>query len=256
MALSIFPFLQDISFFDFWKRILGSIGLNSLISFLWSNHTFTYLIEMFLIGLFIVLGILLVYGERRGQKTLVKIINLSIVGFIIFEIIYNLIINGTEVLSFSYWKGYIIEPIAFIINIPLFIISVPLLQYDILDNFTNRKKTAPTLLVQSILFCIGYMVFYPLKFSKANNQVIYVRQIGPASIYFVVCVKEKITKWQLFQIKIIYRFGLGPASSYRINSRKIPLLIAYCHQNDENNYGELYHLRDIQENYLNLVYYS
>lgn len=153
---TIFTFLIGVKTKTFILALLHSIGMGALLNFLISTYTFPFLIEMLILPILVFILVTFYTAKLQKLTDVKKVVNVLltlIFAIIILYVAFNFINNFKSTSELDFWQGFVVEPIAWIINIPLFMLFYPLLQYDEIDNYTEGVKFA-SVLIHALTFWV------------------------------------------------------------------------------------------------------
>ncbi|GEL15461.1 hypothetical protein [Pediococcus cellicola] len=249
---TILTFLGSYQFIKFRNALFGSLGLSSLFQYLLGNFTFSYCVEMLLIPVLVVLSLIVVVAEQKGFTSVFKFFNeiLSIIGmFLIVYVIFRAVISWPQELSVAYWSGFFITAIAWIVNLPLMFLSIPMFQYDVIDNFRNGKKTILEILCQSNLFWLKRFIYGYLFFQKVDQKIVSISQGGLLNRRLVIILKRGTLPKEAKKVEMYYRLLFAKSSNYKQNKKIIPIRIECRNDLDRALIIKPYEISDLQEIY-------
>lgn len=229
---TITPFLIKARMDTFWKAFIQSFGFGAIGQFFISTYTFSYWIEMILMPTIVfvsVVGVTISISDSRVKNVVNGL--LSIVGWIliIHSIISVLNTGFKQMLSWSYLEGIAIEPITWIINLPLVILAIPMIQYDVIDNFRAPKKNALRVLLHSIIFLIGWMSLICFTGLRLRRAVRDVHSGGLLGRRMQIFINSNVGLWKVKMIQYLYRYMLMPRHDYHHGNRSIPIRVECRH---------------------------
>ncbi|KRN84786.1 hypothetical protein [Ligilactobacillus acidipiscis] len=253
----IVPFLVKTKVGNFWRSLIESIGIGALFEFFISSFTFPYYIELILLP--VILFSLLIISLNRLKKfgNLKKIVEsfLNLIGNVmIIFVTFRVFENIGSIATFDFWEGYLIEPIAWIVNIPLILLSVPIFQYDIIDNFRNKSKSVVGILWHTATFILGMLSHLWLLTTNVQKYVVDVSQGGVGRRRIQVYVSSGVSSKGVKHIQNLYKYMLAPRKSYYHGEKIIPIRVE-CH--DASTYKlkvPIYELKSLANDYKIDVY--
>jgi hypothetical protein len=128
-------------------------------------------------------------------------------------------------LTWDYLEGIAIEPITWIINFPLVILAVPMIQYDVIDNFRVPKKSALRVLLQSITFLFGWLTLICFTGLRLRRAVQDVHSGGLLGRRMQIVIYSNVGLWKVKLIQYLYRYMLMPRRDYHHGNRSIPIRV-------------------------------
>lgn len=247
----VITFLGESKSKNFFSSLIHSLGFGAIFQFFISTYTFDYWKEMFIVFVTVVVSTLLVVNEKHNSpvKNLLNGFLLIMMFLIMTILIYKIVKDIAQLGNLNYWEGYFVEPVSWLINIPLIIFAIPLYQYDILDNFRTIKKTPLGLLGRTIIFGIEWLLNSWLKFTHVRQLVSDVHQGGFYQAKFQIYLKGNVTNKQVKQITRLYKYMLAPAKDYKNQKKKIPIRIECRHEETHQLIGDTYEMSYLKEIY-------
>lgn len=183
--------------------------------------------EIFLIPIIVIFTIVSVTTSAEYDERVKNIVNglLVVIGWVIIihSILKLLNIDVKQVPTWNYLEGLAIEPITWIINLPLVILAIPMTQYDLIDNFRKPKKNAIRILFHSIEFLIGWAFFLSFTGLKLHRFVKSVHTGGLRGLRLQIFINSKVPLWKVKIIQYLYRYMLMPRNEYKNGNRSIPI---------------------------------
>ncbi|MCV3328549.1 hypothetical protein NVV76_10355 [Pediococcus ethanolidurans] len=249
---TILTFLGSYQFIKFRNALFGSLGWGSLFQYLLGNFTFSYCVEMLLIPVLAILSLIVVVAEQKGFTSVFKFFNeiLSIIGmFLIVYVIFRAVISWPQELNIVYWAGFFITAIAWIVNLPLMFLSIPMFQYDVIDNFRNGGKTILEILCQSNLFWLKRFIYSYLFFQKVDQKIVSISQGGLLNRRLVIILKQGTLPKEAKKVEMFYRLLFAKNSTYKQTKKIIPIRIECRNDLDRDLIIKPYEISDLQEIY-------
>lgn len=234
---TVVPFLIEVKVNVFWKALIQSIGFGAFVQFLLSTYTFSYVWEFILIPVTTFIAIMGVQAEHENLGKVAKISNdvLGAIGiFFIVHAGYSFISDIKIIFQPDFWEGYAIEPITWLANIPLVILAIPMVQFDVIDNFRIKKKNVFRLLGHSISFIVIRSFYLGLVILNVRRYVVHTHFGGIAQRRIQISLKQGVSKHQAKMVQHLYQYMLAPHTDYPEKKRKIPIRIE-CREVDEIN---------------------
>jgi hypothetical protein len=234
---TIVPFLSKVKFNMFWRALIQSIGLGAFVQFLLSTYTFSYVWEFIIVPVTAIIAMFGVQAEYENSGRVVKILNgvLGVIGiFFIIHAGYNLISDIKIIFQSDFWEGYVIEPITWLANIPLVILAIPMIQFDVIDNFRVKKKNVFRLLGHSISFIVIRFFYLGLVILNVRRYVVHAYFGGLMQSRIQISLKQGTSEQQAKMVQCLYQYMLAPHADYPDKKRLIPIRIE-CRVVDEIN---------------------
>lgn len=226
---TMIPFLIKVKLDAFWKSFVRSVGLGAIGQFFISTYTLPYWAEMLLVPLIVFLAVVSVIASSEHNSNVENMMNsfFTIAGWIliIHSILALLNAGFKQILTWNYLEGLAIEPITWMINLPLVILAIPMIQYDMIDSFRMHKKNAVRVLLHSVEFLIGRMFLFWVPVQKLHHFVRSVNTGGLRGLKMNVFISPGATVWEVKMIQLSYRYMLMPRTDYKNGNRSIPIRV-------------------------------
>ncbi|MFT8837560.1 hypothetical protein [Liquorilactobacillus satsumensis] len=249
---TVLTFLGSYKKIKFRAAILRSLGVGAIFKFLVDSYTFSFKVELVLVPVFVILVLMSVQAENEHQEAASKLIQ-YILGFflilIVFHIINEVVKNWWSLENLFYWEGYYIEAVSWIVNLPLILFSIPLFEYDLIDNYFCKKKTGTTLFFQSSWFWLERVIYGHRIFSNARKHVVNVYQGGLINKRLVITLRANTTDKQAKRVEKLYRLMLGKESDYNDGKRILPISIECRDAIDRHLVIPMYEIHGLEEKY-------
>lgn len=250
---TLVPFLTKVNLLSFRRALLESICLSAVYQFLVSAYPFNIWIELILMPILLVLSIVNIQVKEEGGTDIFKVVN-GLLGIIGFGLLINVGIHflhdiWTRSLNLNFLEGYLIEPITWLVNLPLIVLAVPLMQFDRLDNFRTSKKTALHVLGQSLCFLFLREWHRWILSGHLHAQVEAVHFSGFGKWRIEVTIKAGTDLKQVNRIQQMYQWMLAHESDYRDHVRIIPSRVE-CRMNGSTALAiPAYEIKNFKEEY-------
>lgn len=232
---TVVPFLTKVQFKMFWKALFQSIGFGALVQLILSTYTFPYIFEFILVPVTVCIVAVSVQAESENLEQVSKFLNslLGIIGILLIAHAgYSLICNINIIFHPNFWEGYVIEPITWLANIPLIILAVPMVQFDIIDNFRIKKKTVFRLLWHSIWFLFIRLLYLRLILLNVKRYVVRVHFGGFMKRRIQITLRRGTPVRQARMVQHLYQYMLASRVNYLNKNRIIPIRVE-CREMDE-----------------------
>ncbi|WP_263390592.1 hypothetical protein [Lactiplantibacillus nangangensis] len=249
---TVVPFLTKVKFNMFWRALIQSVGFGAFVQFLLSTYTFSYVWEFILVPVTTIIAIVGIQAEHENSVQVAKILNsvLGVIGiFFIVHAGYCLISDIKITFQPIFWEGYVIEPVTWLANIPLVILAIPMVQFDVIDNFRIKKKNIFRLLGHSISFIVIRFFYFELVILNVRRYVLHTHFGGLVQSRIQISLKQGVSERQAKMVQHLYQYMLAPRTDYPEKKRIIPIRIE-CREIDENDFKiPVYEISNLLDEY-------
>ncbi|WP_225422916.1 hypothetical protein, partial [Lactiplantibacillus garii] len=118
-----------------------------------------------------------------------------------------------------------IESITWLANIPLIILAIPMVQFDIIDNFRVKRKNVFRLLGHSFSFLVLKFFYLRLVVLNVRRYVLHTHFGGLFQSKIQVTLKKGVSEQQAKMVQHLYEYMLAPCTDYPEKKRRIPIRI-------------------------------
>ena len=148
LFFSIYPIMEYLKKIDFGKLIREKrtefLGLAAVPLFINSTYTFSLFGEIILVFLLSFFSLIIAFSEREEDTKLVaKFINYLLVVLSLYMIASSMIqffINIGDVLTLDFWLSFGIEPLVWILNLPIIYLIREMVLIEKKVIFSDRKN--------------------------------------------------------------------------------------------------------------------
>jgi|GEM_PF-5121010 len=249
---TLFTLFGEYRLKKFWSSIWKGISFGALLSFMISNYTFPLWMELLGIPFILLIVLLAVISEKQNQLAAAGLFNGLIMVIAWTTIIWTIIQfskNWHEVEKISYWESFIVEFMAWVLNIPLIVFAIPLYQFDTLDNLRIAPKTIGRLMLDTLSFLIRVIQYSYILLFNDLKQVSSVSQGGFFRRSFKIFLFPNVSQRQARRIMHRFELLLVPGSLYRDQKKIIPIRIECLKKGDNSEVIPPYEISDISEEF-------
>lgn len=223
---AVFTFLGTVKTSKFWPALLRSVGFSAIIQFLLGTYTFSYWIEFIIVPLIVLIVLINIQLNKTKNSALANVNKkiYTVIGYAVLAYIFwNLINDFHSLTQIDYWAGYAVEPISWIVNIPLIVLCAPLYQFDQIDSFRVKDKTSFRLLCHVVIYFIQQIAYLYLLTMNLHRYVIDIHWGGLLSRRLTVILAYGTPPKRAKQIEKYYQLMYAPEDDYLKHKKKIPL---------------------------------
>lgn len=228
---SIVTFLGTSRLTNFWNALSSSFGFGEFFKFILGNYTFSYWIEMLLVfffTVFVFVTVAIQYSGKHEYRELNKVSNnlTMLIGFLLIILFsWQLIAKWQLELHLVYWINFFIAPVTWTVNLPLIILTIPLFEYDNIDQLCVFKVTSRNLIEQVLVFLVMRIKFNRLRFQKLENNIIETHQGGVLNRRMIIILCDETSADKAKKIEMYYKLMFAGGSVYKKNKKVIPIRV-------------------------------
>jgi len=249
---TLFTLFGEYRVKTFWSVMWRGISFGALLSFMISNYTFPLWLELLGMPVVVLIIMLAVISEKQEQSTAARFFNGIIMMIAWATIIWAIIQfskNWQEAETLSYWESFIVEFMAWPLNVPLIILAIPLYQFDTLDNFRVAPKSLGRLMFHTLAFLIKVIRYSYILLFDDLKQVSKVSQGGLMKRSFQIFLYPNTSQTKARRIMRRFELMMVPRSYYRDQEKRIPIHIE-CKNDGANTYViPSYDISDISDEF-------